>query len=151
MKEKILSVLFVLLVGLTWVAADSAPDFKTAVEAATKDFEAAIVAKDAERVGSFYTEDAMVFPPNFEVVQGRGAIATFWKGFIDTGAAIKIEPTEVQDDGNLGLDSGKYRISGSDGKEVDHGKYVVVWKKENGVWKIYRDIWNTTMPAPSNP
>lgn len=22
------------------------------------------------------------------------------------------------------------------------GKYVVVWKKENGNWKMYLDIWN---------
>ncbi len=29
---------------------------------------------------------------------------------------------------------------------IDKGKYVVAWKKENGNWKLYRDIANTSMP-----
>ena len=29
---------------------------------------------------------------------------------------------------------------------LDKGKYVVVWENENGSWKIYRDIFNTSMP-----
>jgi hypothetical protein len=32
---------------------------------------------------------------------------------------------------------------------VDQGKYVVSWKKEEGVWKLDRDIWNTSSPAPT--
>jgi hypothetical protein len=26
-------------------------------------------------------------------------------------------------------------------------KYVVVWKKQGGSWKIIRDIWNSMAPA----
>ncbi len=37
---------------------------------------------------------------------------------------------------------------GADNKSLDKGKYVVVWKKQNGNWKMYRDIWNSNMPAP---
>ena len=30
-----------------------------------------------------------------------------------------------------------------DNKEVSwHGKYTIVWKKTDGEWKIYLDIWN---------
>jgi hypothetical protein len=41
---------------------------------------------------------------------------------------------------------GKYRITGEGGKLLDTGKYVVVWKREQGQWKLHRDIWNTSMP-----
>jgi ketosteroid isomerase-like protein len=32
------------------------------------------------------------------------------------------------------------------GKVVDRGKYIVIWKREQGQWKLHRDIWNTSMP-----
>ena len=30
---------------------------------------------------------------------------------------------------------------------LDRGKYVVVWKKRDGEWKLYCDIGNTSMQA----
>ena len=35
----------------------------------------------------------------------------------------------------------------ADGKHLDHGKYVTVYKKADGGWKIYRDIWNSDMAS----
>ena len=32
--------------------------------------------------------------------------------------------------------------------EGDNGKYVVVWKRQRGAWKIAVDTWNTDAPAP---
>ena len=40
-----------------------------------------------------------------------------------------------------------YEMYGADNKLLDKGKYVVVWKPVNGEWKLYRDIWNSSMPA----
>ena len=147
MKERTFSIVFLVLVSVTCVAADSAADFKAAVETATKNFETAISAKDPAALGAVYASDAILFPPNAEAIQGREGISAFWKGLMDAGMTAKIEPAETESDGNLGVDTGKFRILGADGKQVDHGKYVVVWKKENGAWKIYRDIWNTSQPA----
>ncbi len=33
------------------------------------------------------------------------------------------------------------------GRVTDKGKYVVVWKKIGGTWKIKADIFNTNLPA----
>jgi len=30
---------------------------------------------------------------------------------------------------------------------VTNGKYVVIWKRDGGQWRIHRDIWNTSMPT----
>jgi len=146
-KGKIFLVLSLLLCNALICAADAAADFKAAVLAAAKDFSAAIAAKDAPRVGLLYAKDAIAFPPNSEMVQGRQAIQDFWKGFMDGGFTAPIETVETETDGNLGFDVGKYTIVDAAGKTVDQGKYVVVWKKEDGSWKLYRDIWNTSMPA----
>ena len=32
-------------------------------------------------------------------------------------------------------------------KIADKGKYIVIWKKEDGKWKIHRDLSNTDLPA----
>ena len=127
--------------------ADASSDFKAAVQAAGKEFSAAIQAKDAAKVGALYTTDAIAFPPNSEMVNGRAAIQAYWQGLIDQGLQAPIEVVETELDGKLGVEVGKFTIMDSTGKTVDQGKYVVVWKKEGGSWKLYRDIWNSNMPA----
>ena len=149
MKRTMFMIFLVLCCTSVLIAANAATDFKAAVEAAAKDFPAAIAAKDAPRLGAFYAKDANAFPPNSEMIQGRDAIQAFWKGLMDAGMTIELETTGLESDGNLGVETGHYKILGADGKQVDHGKYVVVWKKEDGAWKLYRDIWNTNMPAPA--
>ena len=149
MKQTIFAIVFVLLGTAVLIGAEASADFKAAVQAAAKDFSAATVAKDSPRLGMMYAKDAIAFPPNSEMVTGREAIQAFWKGFMDGGMTASIEAVEMENAGNLGFDTGTYKILGADGKEVDHGKYVVVWKKEGGSWKLYRDIWNTSVPAPA--
>jgi len=34
------------------------------------------------------------------------------------------------------------------GYVLDKGKYIVIWKQEEGQWKLHRDIFNSSMPAP---
>ena len=31
---------------------------------------------------------------------------------------------------------------------LDEGKYIVIWKREAGQWKLHRDILNRSMPLP---
>ena len=55
---------------------------------------------------------------------------------------ITLTSTEFLGTGDVVVESGTYEMS--DGtKAVDTGKYMVVWKKENGKYKMYRDIWNS--------
>jgi len=95
-----------------------------------------------------YAQDAIAFPPNGDMVKGREAIQAFWKGFIDGGMTADVQPIETEAQGNLGVEVGSYNIMDPSGKSVDQGKYVVVWKKGSDGWKLYRDIWNTSVPAP---
>jgi hypothetical protein len=30
---------------------------------------------------------------------------------------------------------------------VERGKYLNVWKQEDGTWKMHANIWNTSPPA----
>jgi ketosteroid isomerase-like protein len=51
----------------------------------------------------------------------------------------------------LAFEVGTYAMKLKDGTVADRGKYVVVWLKEDGKWKLHRDIWNTSLPAPAPP
>ena len=38
------------------------------------------------------------------------------------------------------VELGKYEMKDNKGNLKENGKYLVVWKNENGDWKLYRDI-----------
>jgi ketosteroid isomerase-like protein len=71
-----------------------------------------------------------------------------WKSVFDSGiAAASLETADVEADGSLAYETGRYEMKLKDGKVADRGKYVVVWKRTGNEWRIHRDIWNTNMPA----
>ena len=121
---------------------------KAAIEAAARRFEADFAKGDATAVASHYTAGGQAFPPNGDVARGREAIAKLWKGAMDAGVkTVKLVVVEVEPHGDTAYEVGTYTLLGEGGKTVDNGKYVVIWKRDGGQWKIHRDIWNTSMPA----
>ncbi|WP_274629962.1 YybH family protein [Arvimicrobium flavum] len=109
--------------------------------------------KDAAAVAAHYTDDGAMLPPNEERIQGRENIQKLWQGWIDAGVTgLTLKALEVVEGGDIAFEEGAYTLKapGADGKLMeDVGKYVVVWKKgPGGAWQLYRDIWNTSQPAP---
>lgn len=122
---------------------------KAAIEAANAKFSADFAKGDANAVASHYGPAAMAFPPNGEITRGREAIAKLWKGAMDAGIKeVKLTVVEVEaHGGDTAHEVGTYALVGEGGKTIDTGKYIVVWKRQGGQWKLHRDIWNTSMPA----
>jgi ketosteroid isomerase-like protein len=124
----------------------------TAMHQLTDDFGTKAVAKDFNALSMFYTEDAVVMPPNEAAVTGRAAIKT-WFEALPPLTAFKL--TEVSSDGvgDLGYVHGTYEMTFTlpDSTVVtDHGKYVEVRRRQaDGSWLISHDIFNTDMPMPT--
>ena len=98
-------------------------------------------------MAALYTANATLLPPNSARVTGSAAILEFWKGALAGAPARgKLTTGEVEAHGDTAHEVGTYELSAADGKVVDKGKYVVVWKREGGQWKLHRDIWNSDMP-----
>lgn len=126
------------------------PAARAAIEEANSKFTALLAKGDAAGMAAMYATGAQVFPPNGDIVSGAPGIQQLWQGVIDAGVkAAKFTTVDVTEGGDLASETGKYEMSGADGKAIDSGKYVVVWKREGGGWKILRDIWNTSLPAPA--
>lgn len=108
------------------------------------DIESILTSGDADRLGDLYTEDATLMPPGSEMVSGRDDVASFWMGLSDVGVArVDIDTVEVEIDDETANRVGVATLYDADGGDVDDVKFVEVWTREGGDWRIHRDIWNT--------
>lgn len=140
------------ILALSYLAAAPAsqrPDVKADVEKANAAFAAAFAKGDAAALASMYSSDAQAFPPNSDVLGTREAIRKLWQGAMDGGVkSVSLQTTEVEAHGaDVAHEVGTYAMMAAGGTVVDRGKYLVIWKREKGTWKLHRDIWNTSLPA----
>jgi uncharacterized protein (TIGR02246 family) len=127
----------------------SAKTVREIIEAANKEFMAAADRGDAGGLAALYTEDGQLLPPNSDVMSGQEAIQAFWQGAMDMGIqSAHLQTVEVERQGEAIIEVGAYTLHGEGGQQLDRGKYIVIWKQEGGQWKLHRDIFNTSMPAP---
>jgi ketosteroid isomerase-like protein len=101
-------------------------------------------------IAAMYASDGCRMPPNAEAVHGTEAIIGQLKKGKEMGMAkIKIAVTMSETMGDSGHAMGTFEITGADGSHKDHGKWMNVTKKVDGVWKIQCDIFNSSMPMPA--
>lgn len=94
-----------------------------------------------------YTQDACALPPNEAMVCGRDAIRAF--NYNDgANAEIKIIVTATAVYGNATevIEEGTFDFPDDNGGSYDKGKFIAIWKQEDGKWKLYREIWNSNNP-----
>ena len=120
---------------------------RTAITDETAKFSDEFKRGDSVALAAHYGSDAWILPQNGEVVKKEGLVS-FWGGFIRSGVKeLKLSVQDVSGNNDMVVETGTYELLGDNNKSVDKGKYVVVWKKENDSWKIFRDIFNTNLPA----
>jgi uncharacterized protein (TIGR02246 family) len=124
-------------------------EVRDAIAAADDMFGSAVGRGDAAGVAALYTEDGQLLPPNSDVVTGRQAIQTVFQGLMDMGIkGAKLESVEVEAHGDTAIEVGRYTLQGEGGQVLDSGKYIVIWKHVEGQWRLHRDIFNSSLPAP---
>lgn len=124
---------------------------KAAIEASNKVFGECWATGDSVRFAGCYTTDACINPPNLPRMCGSKAITAFFNGGYQMGVRnIKITTEEVMGEAGGVAEMGTYEMFGDKNMSLDKGKFIVVWKQENGKWKMHRDVWNsdTTPPPP---
>ncbi|HUU12910.1 MAG TPA: SgcJ/EcaC family oxidoreductase [Terriglobia bacterium] len=150
--------LLAFLVACTQTQAPAPPDTRAADAATLRDLDAqwskVTTAKDVEGFVGFYTDDAMLFPPNASMVTGKEAIRKWATEMMaNPGFAMgwQVTKAEAARSSDLGYTIGTYELTLHDpkGKPVsDRGKYLTVWKKQaDGTWKVAADISNSDLPA----
>ncbi len=143
----------VLLNSVSFAEAPKADPARAPVEKHGAAFTDAFNRGDIAAVAALYSDDALVFPPDGDMVQGRSAIEALWKGTRDAGMKdLAFTVLDVHSSGNLAVEAGKADFKMQPANQAESSqtvKYVVVWKREKGgAWKVFRDIWNSMAPAP---
>jgi uncharacterized protein (TIGR02246 family) len=137
----------VFLAGLSAAPAAHADSVKSAIEAANVQFSSAAAKGDGAALAALYSPDGQVMPAGSDPIRGADAIQKFWQGAIDSGvAAIGLKTIEVFGHGPTATEVGAYELRDKAGKVLDHGKYIVVWRQEDGKWKLLRDMFSTNVP-----
>lgn len=118
---------------------------------------AAFAGTDLDLVASYWSDDAVIFPPEAPEIRGKAAIREFLAGTADIpGFSVSWEPTEVvvSPGGDFGYSTGpnRFTVPDADGNLVTiPGRYVTVWQKQpDGAWKCVLDTWNTEASAPAD-
>ena len=140
----LVSCLIVTVAALAGSAIAQSPQ-RVAIEAANKQFSAAVAKKDVAAIVALYTDDAIVLPQGFEMVRGKEAIKGLFEGLLASGVSgITLTTLEVESFGDTANEVAQFELKGPDGKVVDKGKSLVVWKKVKGEWRMHRDIFNSS-------
>ena len=133
----------VCLIALVCVSSRGAGQPKTdpALDRLANTFAAAFNAKDATRVASFYAEDAIVMAPDQPMVRGRSDIEAYYaRGFRSEISGFHVAPMESAIIGAHAFEVGTSTLTEQRG--ASDGKYIVIYRRVRGEWKIAYDIFN---------
>ena len=125
------------------------------LDSAQTRYSTAATSADVPTLNSFYSDDAIVMPPNAKAMRGRAEVD---KGNADMVTAMKVTAlklatSDLVTSGDVAIETGTYdqTLQPKTGKAIhDVGKYVAIWKKQaDGSWKITRLIYNSDLPVKS--
>ena len=117
---------------------------------------AAAQARDAAGEGAMLASDGVAYREHVDPLVGPAAFQAWTtKRYSDNPRLSVLWTTEsirVADSGDIAIQTGEYHNAGigPQGDREDRWRFLTVWKKVNGEWKVAHDIGSTTMPeAPA--
>ncbi len=134
-------------------ASKTAFDLTTAkkeIEQINQDFATMVTKGDSIGIANLYTADAKLMFAGAPAAVGRANIQTAFDGVLKSGVTkIDLKTNEVFGTEDLLAEDGEVTIYVKD-MVVANEKYIVLWKKEDGKWKLFRDISNSNAPMPAS-
>ena len=133
-----------LVICLVLFAGSAMAQQKPSIQKANEEWMAAFNKGDAAAVAALYSEDAYILPNGAAMAKGRRAIEAYFKNSVQQLGDAKLRTVDLQ---SLGPGSARevgtfnFKTKGDSPQEVV-GKYVAVWRKMGGQWKLITDIWN---------
>ncbi len=113
---------------------------------ANKEFMTLFAANDSIGLSNLYTKDAKFMMTGAPAISGTKNIQSTFSAIMKSGvSSVNLVTVDVWGMENLITEEGELSLFVGD-TEVDKGKYIVLWKKEDGKWKFFRDIFNSNIP-----
>ena len=127
-----------------------------AIRAQDAAFSAAVAKLDVVATAALYAPDATILPPGLPAVHGPDAIRTMLASlFTAPGLSITLRPQriDIAAAGDLATDQGEVEVgmNTAEGPVIEVSKYLEVWRKVDGEWKLMYDTWNANTPSAPAP
>ena len=108
------------------------------IELRLREYESHLKNGDSVALGDMYMIDAEIIPST----AGRENIIKVFGSMIrDSITGSSFKTTKLWGNNQLLVEEGTGTWSHANGKVVGSGRYLLVWEKEDGKWKILRDTW----------
>lgn len=124
-------------------------DERERLMATSREWAAATATGDLERALAYWTDDAIVLPPDQPAVVGKAAIRAFVEQVASVpGFSITWQPelAVVSDGGDMAYMIERNQTTFTDpigALQTQFGKVVTIWRKQpDGVWRCVVDTWN---------
>lgn len=115
---------------------------KSFIDSINAKFTEQIKSGDSVALASHYSADGEMLFANSDPIKGKGILSA-WGGMIRSGLTdMTFTTTDITGCNDLLVETGHFEMMEAKSNKVTKGKYVVVWKQQNGEWKLYRDIGN---------
>lgn len=120
---------------------------KSEIEKENKIFSELVAAGHAAGLAECYTTDAKFMSAGAPAIVGRDDIEKVMTGIIESGiTGLENRLDDVHGTEELLASEGELTLyAGDDAVAVE--KYIVIWKKEDGRWRMFRDIFNSNVPV----
>jgi ketosteroid isomerase-like protein len=115
------------------------------IRATNRVFEEEVVGRrDFAALERVYTRNARLLPPGAPMVTGRAAVADFWRGALDALGveSLRLRTLSLDVFGDAAQEVGRAELAVKGDGAPMALKYVVLWKREDGGWRLDVDIWN---------
>ena len=105
---------------------------------------------DPLQTAANYADDAQILAPQHPAIRGKAAIVAFFKANIDKYLGFGNDTTWSVVRGDMAIEQGLYSVRNVKiGENVESGKYIRIWKRVNGAWKLYRDMYSSDTETPA--
>ncbi len=109
--------------------------------------------RDIDGLMALYSDDAVSMPNNGPTLSGKAAIRQNQErefANMAAGRTYSFETVEVFGDADQLTEIGTSIYKDAQGKLIGKGKYVCIWKKQDGKYLCFREIYNDDQP-PAPP
>ena len=156
MMSKFLALFFLLF---SLIACEDKPknsfnleEVKGYIERQNKTYGERYLVNEANYTLQKYTKDACILTDKGPRICGIPGIAFyFYNEGKNVNLKIDIEAKTIFGGPEYVVEEGIFELKDDKENKLDDGKYIAIWKQENKMWKIYREIWNYNIESsPSN-
>ena len=116
---------------------------KKEIEEANRNFMDLVAKGDSVGLANAYTTDAKFMSAGAPAIVGRANIQKAMSDIVKSGITkVDLRLKEVFGTEDLMAEEGELTLYVKN-DAVAEEKYIVLWKKEDGKWKLFRDIFNS--------